>query len=198
MNDSPSEICIPATSEPLDIASLFGNHHPIEVDVGSGKGRFLLARAAAHPGVNFIGIERQHRRVAKVASKTARANLTNIRLLHAEIRFALEMRLTDAAVQAFYIFFPDPWPKRRHHPRRLINGDFLKLLHRKLAPGGDIHFATDHHDYFETVSELFAETSLFTPCEPFMPIPSEQTDFELLFAAKGKSANRCSFRKPLM
>lgn len=179
----------------LDLAELFKGSRPVEVDVGSGKGRFLLARASTFPEIGFIGIERQRRRIEKVATKTSRAELKNIRLLHAEIRFAVEMMLPDDAVQTFYIFFPDPWPKRKHNPRRLVNADFLKLLHRKLQPGGCIHFATDHEDYFAAVQPLFVSSPLFTTCPPFIPTPEEQTDFELLFASDGKNANRVSLEK---
>ena len=178
---------------PLDPATLFGRHRPLEVDIGSGKGRFLLARAAACPEVDFIGTERQRRRVDKVATKAARAGLANIRLLHTEIDFALERLLPDQAVSTFYIFYPDPWPKRRHHPRRLINADFIHLLHRKLQPHGHVHFATDDLDYFAAAEPLFATSPRFARCAPFIPAPAEQTDFELLFAAQGKHANRCSF-----
>jgi len=191
----PIEIPIAPDPAPLDPEMVFGNRQPLEVDIGSGKGRFLLARAAAYPDVNFIGIERQRRRVGKVAAKAARAGLGNIRLLHTEIGFALDRLLPDQAVRTFYIFYPDPWPKRKHHPRRLINADFLKLLHRKLRPDGHVHFATDHQDYFEAAAPRFLASPLFTPCEPFIPTPAEQTDFELLFAAQGKHANRCSFAK---
>ncbi len=195
MKLSPPPIKIPIATKPalLDPDAIFGCQRPLEIDIGSGKGRFLLARAAAYPDVNFIGIERQQRRVEKVASKAARAGLANIRLLNTEIRFALELLLPDRAVRTFYIFYPDPWPKRRHHPRRLINADFVRLLHRKLQPHGHVHFATDHLDYFAAAAPLFEASPLFARCTTFMPTPGEQTDFELLFAAQGKLANRCSF-----
>jgi tRNA (guanine-N7-)-methyltransferase len=193
---SPSsliEIPVAPKPAPLDPDTIFGCSQPLEVDIGSGKGRFLLARAAAHPEVNFLGIERQRRRVEKVASKAVRAGLDNIRLLDTEIRFALETLLPDHTVVTFYIFYPDPWPKRRHHPRRLVSADFVELLHRKLQPSGRVHFATDDQDYFATAAPLFHASPLFTPCELFIPCPPEQTAFELLFAAQGKHANRCSF-----
>jgi tRNA (guanine-N7-)-methyltransferase len=196
VTDHPPSIEIPVSAhpDPLDLEGIFGNL-PVEVDVGSGKGRFLLARAAAHPDTGFLGIERQRRRVDKVAGKATRAGLGNIRLLHTEIRFAIDTMLADDTIRTFYVFFPDPWPKRKHNPRRLVNAEFLKLLHRKLQPGGCIHFATDHEDYFAAVEPLFAHSPLFTPCPPFVPGPAEQTDFELLFAADGKTANRLSLQK---
>jgi len=109
-----------------------------------------------------------------------------------DIHEALETQIPEASVQTFYIFYPDPWPKRRHHCRRLINAEFLVLLHRKLRPDGHVHFATDDLDYFAAATPVFLASPLFTPIAPFIPQPDEQTDFELLFAAVGKHANRCS------
>ena len=180
---------------PLDPATLFGRHRPLEVDIGSGKGRFLLARAAACPEVDFIGIERQRRRVDKVATKAARAGLANIRLLHTEIDFALERLLPDQAVSTFYIFYPDPWPKRRHHRRRLFDAAFLDALSNTLMPRGCIHLATDHLDYFESIRRLLAGDARFVEREPFVTSDEERTDFELIFLQQNKPIGRCSFAK---
>jgi tRNA (guanine-N7-)-methyltransferase len=181
---------------PLDFAALFGPVRNIEVDVGCGKGRFLLARAAAHPDTGFIGIERQRRRVDKLAAHTTRDGLSNLRILHTEIHQAISLLLPNESIRTFYIFFPDPWPKRRHHPRRLISAGFLALLYRKLHPGGCLHFATDDDAYAAAAAEAFQSAKLFIPCPPFMPIPEERTDFELIFAAAGKTPHRHSLQKP--
>ncbi len=195
--DAYPGIVVPVVSctAPLASPALFGGEMPLEVDAGCGKGRFLLARAAAFPAVGFIGIERQQRRVAKIAKKAAQAGLRNLRLLHADIRFAVEGLIPDGAVRCFYLFFPDPWPKRRHHIRRLLHADTLALLHRKLTPGGQIHFATDHDDYYRAVQALFDIAPGFDPAPPFIPAPEERTDFELIFAGQGKTALRRSLCK---
>ncbi len=180
----------------VDSTFFFKNRErALEIDAGCGKGRFLLARAKAHPQTDFIGIERQRRRVDSILRKAARAKSQNIHLLHTDIRFALEMMIPDQRVQTLYLFFPDPWPKRRHHLRRLVTPDFLKSVHQKLIPGGCIHFATDHEEYAETVCRIFSASPGFSSCLPFTPAPEEQTDFELMFASQGYSAHRYSLTK---
>ncbi|MFU8780399.1 MAG: tRNA (guanosine(46)-N7)-methyltransferase TrmB [Kiritimatiellia bacterium] len=174
---------------------LFGNQNPLEIDAGSGKGRFLLARAQSFPQINFLGIERQKNRVLKVARKAARAQLHNIRLVQADIAFLLAHLIPDNAIQTLYVFYPDPWPKRRHHNRRLIQPAFLDLAATKLAPGGKIHFATDDIDYAAFASKHFQQHAILKPCPPFQPSPDEKTDFELLFEQHGRYANRYSVQK---
>lgn len=176
---------------------LFGNHNPLEIDAGSGKGRFLLARAQNNPAVNFIGIERQNNRVQKVARKAARANLQNVRLVKAEITFILENLIPDDAIQTLYVFYPDPWPKRRHHNRRLMRPAFLDLACRKLQHGGKLHFATDNVDYAAVAKQHLEHHHTLQPCPPFQPTLTEKTDFELIFEAHGLYANRFSVQKPL-
>ena len=169
--------------------------NPLEVDVGSGKGRFLVARAAEYPGVNFLGIERQYARVWKTARKIERAGLGNVRLARVEAFEGMGQLLAPESVATVYIFFPDPWPKRRHHRRRLVNAGFLDMLHQKLMLGGEIHFATDHDGYAEAAARVFRADERFEEIAPFMPTENERTDFELIFLEQGKCANRVSVRK---
>lgn len=180
-----------------NIAQLFGNENPLEIDAGSGKGRFLLARATRHPHVNHLAIERQKNRIEKVARKAARAHCQNIRLIQAEITFILENMISDNAVQTLYVFYPDPWPKRRHHNRRLMQSAFLDLATRKLQPGGKLHFATDNLDYADVAKRHLENHHTLQPCAPFLPQPDEKTDFELIFEAHGLFANRFSVLKPV-
>jgi tRNA (guanine-N7-)-methyltransferase len=175
---------------------IFGNHNPIEIDAGSGKGRFLLARAQDHPKTNFIGIEWQNKRVHKVAKKAFRADCQNIRLVRTEITFLLENLIADNTIQTLYVFYPDPWPKRRHHNRRLMQPAFLQLAASKLQPGGKLHFATDNVAYASATQKIMEEQDLLQPCAPFIPAPHEKTDFELLFEKQGLLANRLSLQKP--
>jgi tRNA (guanine-N7-)-methyltransferase len=177
------------------IGNLFPGDQPLEVDIGSGKGRFILARAATHPNIRFLGIERQANRIYKVAKKAHRQGITNMRLILAEATDALEVLLPDAGVATFYLFFPDPWPKRRHHRRRLINVDFLDLIHRKLQSGGALHFATDHQDYADVVARLFNEDSRFESIPEFQPTEEERTDFELVFSGLKKPITRLSIKR---
>jgi len=182
------------TNGPLNLAALFGSHTSLEVDVGCGKGRFLIARAAAHPNVNFLGIERRLKRVIKVAAKIRRSGLVNARILHAEAAHAVCCLLPPGSVDCFYVFFPDPWPKRRHQRRRLFCPAMLDAFHRALRPGGAIHVATDDVGYFQQITSLFAHDERFETIAPFLPTEAEQTEFELTFFRIGKPVQRCSYR----
>lgn len=180
---------------PFPVASFFDDpSRPLEVDLGSGKGRFLLAHAAKHPGVNFLGIDRMLRRIRKVDNRARRLDLSNIRLFRCEGYYAVTYLLPAASVDTCYVFFPDPWPKARHESHRIFNGPFLDGLHRALRSGGVLHFATDHAPYFEAVAPELAADPRFEEVPPFVPPPDEQTDFELYYA-RSVPIHRLSLRK---
>jgi len=171
--------------------------HPerrLEIDLGCGKGRFLLAHAAKNPETNFLGIDRMLRRIRKVDNRARRLDLGNIRLMRVEAYYAVAHLLPPASVDAYYIFFPDPWPKARHESHRLFNPLFLDALCRTLAPGGIAHVATDHLPYFDQLSGIFAGDARFAPVEPFVPPEDEQTDFERYYIGS-KPIGRLSVRK---
>ncbi|HAL92426.1 MAG TPA: tRNA (guanosine(46)-N7)-methyltransferase TrmB [Verrucomicrobia bacterium] len=180
---------------PLPVREWFA--HPerrLEIDLGCGKGRFLLARAAKNPETNFLGIDRMLRRIRKVDNRARRLDLGHVRLMRVEAYYAVAHLLPPASVDAYYIFFPDPWPKARHEEHRLFNQRFLDALHRTLAPGGVAHVATDHQPYFEQLSEIFAGDARFAPVAPYVPPEDEQTDFERYYVAT-KPIGRLSVRK---
>lgn len=180
---------------PLPVQGYFEHpEHRFEVDLGCGKGRFLLAHAARHPDTNYLGIDRMLRRIRKVDNRARRLNLGNIRLLRVEAYYAVAHLLPPASVNAYYIFFPDPWPKARHEGHRLFNAQFLDALFRTMASGGVVHAATDHLPYFEQLSEVFAGDPRFTPIEPFVPSEAEQTDFEKFYIEQ-KPIGRLSVRR---
>jgi len=195
-NDAPS-LLLPHDRfvDVLRPAALFGNAHPCEVDVGCGKGRFLRARAATRPGVNFLGVDRMRGRMHKLDRKLVRDGLRNVRLVQLEAAYVVERMLPPESVRAYYVFFPDPWPKRRHHRRRLFGPAFLDAVHRTLEPDGRIHVATDHLDYFATIRDVLEADPRFDETAAFEPAAEERTDFELIFAGQGKPIGRCSFRK---
>ena len=178
--------------EPFETRDLFGRECPIEVDVGCGKGRFLLEHAARNPDTYFLGIDRMLRRIRKIIRKAERRRLCNVRLMRMDAYYAVAHLLPANAVSTYYIFFPDPWPKKRHHDNRLFNATFLDALFRTLLPEGQIHFATDHLPYYAEVHDLLRADARFEEIPAYIPPDEEKTDFELQFIEH--PIGRCSFR----
>jgi tRNA (guanine-N7-)-methyltransferase len=186
-------IALPDIITPIPVDDLFDPGKPLEVDVGCGDGRFLLAHATAHPERQFLGIERLLGRIRKVDRKIGRLGLTNVRLIRLEALYSLKYLLPPGRVSVFYIFFPDPWPKRRHHKRRLFCPDFLDLLASRLTPGGRVEIATDHLDYFAAIRKLFAADTRFREVPHTPRGEAEQTDFEQFFLRQGAPIGACAF-----
>ena len=179
---------------PLPLERYFDGR-ALQVDVGCGKGRFLLARAAAHPETNFLGIDRMLRRIRKVDNRVRRSRLDNVRLFRIDAYYAVAHLLPPDSVSAYYVFFPDPWPKKRHHDNRLFNPRFMDAVFRTMKLGAELHFATDHLPYFEEVHAAMQQDSRFEEIPAFEPSDLEKTDFELYYI-QHKPIGRCSFRKP--
>jgi tRNA (guanine-N7-)-methyltransferase len=129
------------------VIDLFPNRHPFELEIGSGKGRFLLERAAKHPERNFLGIDYAWRFLREGHQRVAQRGLTNLRFYKAEGGDVVNHLIPDESVEIFHIYFPDPWPKRQQRKRRLLTPDFFELLHRRLQPGGRLELATDNFEY---------------------------------------------------
>lgn len=180
--------------DPLDWRALFADAtRPLEIDVGCGKGGFLLWAAATQPAANFLGVERQLVRLRKVARKIHTRQLPNVRLLRVEAGYLVGKLVPARSVTAYHVFFPDPWPKRRHHPRRLFQPAFVAELHRTLQPGGAVNVATDDLDYFAHIQKVMRESGLFHEIAA-VPLPVEaQTEFEKIFLAQGKTIGRAKF-----
>ncbi len=143
---------------PLDLLTIFGRVAPLHVDLGCGDGSFLCELAQRYPDQNFLGTERLVGRVAKSCQKSA--DLENVRVLNVESSYAVRYLLPAGSVETFYLLFPDPWPKRRHHRRRIVNTDFLDSIHRALENGGVLQIATDQFDYFRHIERLADASSL--------------------------------------
>lgn len=180
--------------DPYDFKHAFPHpERPLEIDIGSGKGRFLVARSGKYPEINFMGIERQLGRVNSSGRRCERAGRDNVRLFRMEGYYAINYLMPADYVATYYFFFPDPWPKERHHDHRLFNPSFMDALHRTLESGGCLHVATDHEPYFVEIHAMLQADSRFEEMEAFQPDDAERTDFELIFSHK--KIGRCSFRK---
>ena len=171
--------------ERIDPAQLFPKVRPLEVELGSGDGAFLVQYAVAHPERNFIGVERLLGRLRKIDRKARRAGLVNLRAVRIESAYFLGYLLPAHAAAALHIYFPDPWPKRKHQRHRLIKESFPALAHQALAPGGKIYLRTDDPDYFDQMLRVFEASGLFRATETPQALAEVRTSFELDFNARG-------------
>jgi len=195
MESGTSIICPPSWTETLSLDALFGVSARLEVDIGCGKGRFLIARAGRDPKTLFLGIDRQLKRLRKADRKVRREQIENVRLLRIEAAYAVRHLLPPESVSVFYIFFPDPWPKRRHRARRLFKPDFLDALARCMVGDAVLHVATDHAEYADQIDSLFREDERFAANAPFLPTEDEQTEFQQLFERQSAPIRRMAFRR---
>ena len=163
----------------------FDLSRPLEIEVGCGKGKFLTERARENPDCDFLGIERMLERVRLFDGKCRRGKIDNAKVLRLEALYTFHYLLPEHHARTVYVFFPDPWPKKKHHSHRLFGPLFLNALWKRLEIGGKLEFATDHKEYFEVVKECFAGDKRFIEVEP-MPRPKEVwTEFETMFREQG-------------
>jgi tRNA (guanine-N7-)-methyltransferase len=163
---------------PLDFVALFGRDAPVHLEIGFGNGEALAAMAAAHPQNNYLGIEVHRPGVGVLLRRIEAEGLTNVRVACTDAKELLERCIPESSLSAVYIFFPDPWHKKRHHKRRLVQAEFVALLARKLKPGGLLHLATDWEDYAQHMLAVLAGTAAFENlAEPgaFTPRPENRT-----------------------
>jgi tRNA (guanine-N7-)-methyltransferase len=138
-------------------SDIFGNDYPLEIDLGCGDGSFLIEMAQHYPERNFLGVERLLGRVRGVCKRIQELGLTNVKVLRLESQYTLKYLLEPHSVSRLHLLCPDPWPKARHHKRRLVQQEFLHILHQVLKPGGEFLFKTDHPNYYEWVLEQVEE-----------------------------------------
>jgi tRNA (guanine-N7-)-methyltransferase len=178
----------------LDLAELFPKSQPLEIELGCGDASFLVAYAGRHPEKNFIGVERLLGRIAKLDRKGRRAGLTNLRGVRIESSYFLRWLLPPHSASALHIYFPDPWPKKRHRKNRLINENFPALARAALAPAGKIFLRTDAPDYFAQMTEVFGASKGFQKIETPLELVELVTDFERDFNARGIQTLRASYQ----
>ena len=177
----------------IDPARLFPKEQPLEVELGSGDGSFLVEYARQHPERNFLGVERLLGRLRKLDRKGRLAGMTNLRGLRIESSYLLRYLLPAQLVMALHIYFPDPWPKRKHRRHRLINEEFPSLAHRVLKPGGRVFLRTDDAKYFEQMLAVFKPSPLFAEIQTPQELAHVLTDFERDFRARGIGTRRAAY-----
>jgi len=182
--------------------------HPerrFEIEIGSGKGTFLLQQAEVSPETNYLGIEWAGEFYAYAADRIRRRGLTNVRMLRADATEFLRWRVPDGVASVIHLYFSDPWPKSRHHKRRVVQDRFLAEAHRVLAPGGELRVVTDHDDYWAWMEERFAR---WAPVSggAFERLPFERpssagagevvgTNFERKYAREGRPFHAVILRR---
>jgi tRNA (guanine-N7-)-methyltransferase len=187
------EIPVMDPTVPLPLETYCGNS-PVELEIGCGNGRFLAAQAKKNPEIQYIGIERMLGRVRKLNRKAERLPTRNLHALRLEAFYTLYYLLPEHRLRTVYVFFPDPWPKRRHQRNRLFSPLFLDALWMSLESGGVIQIATDHQDYYQEIKKTFAASSRFKEVPAMTRSEEEQTDFEQLFLKQGLPIGACAYQ----
>jgi tRNA (guanine-N7-)-methyltransferase len=181
---------------PLSPERLFGRPCPLEIELGVGKGRFLLEWASACPEIGLLGVERARSYALLAAGRAARRGLANVRLVHSTAEDVLFRCLAPASVAAFHVYFSDPWPKKRHQKRRFFRPDNVARVAEVLRPGGLLRVKTDHRAYAAVIAAVIGAEPRFAPVpveEAFANVPP--THFEIKYTREGREFTRLAFRR---
>ncbi len=190
-----------AEGDSLDFSEIFPErpNQPVEIEIGVGKGTFLMDRAKRRPDVNFLGIEYAKSYAVYVADRARRAEFENVRMLCADASGVFRKALADASVMRVHIYFPDPWPKRRHNFRRLVQPAFIDQVQRVVRPGGQLLLVTDHRDYFEQMQRTMNNRPGWAVTEyPNLHEDSPYvvgTNFERKYVREGRPIFKMAFLK---
>jgi tRNA (guanine-N7-)-methyltransferase len=169
----------------LDLRELFGNDHRVVLEIGSGKGRFLIGSAIEQPEANFIGVEKSLHYHRVIRERVAKRNLANVRLINHDAFLVLRDMLPAASIDEIHVYFPDPWPRKREQKRRIIRAEVMQLIARVLVPGGSGIYVTDHREYFEAAAPVIEQ---FFRTERRVPKPDDpaRTNYEAKYRAEGR------------
>ncbi len=188
------DITLPADclDAPIDWPRLFGNDNPVEVEIGTGKGTFLINAARANPQTNYLGIEWANKYYKYAADRARRWDLANIRMIRCDAKDFITRHTAPQSIQTLHIYFPDPWPKKRHHKRRLFDANFVAAALQALIPLGRLHVVTDYKEYFDIIEPLLAacdqfQLSDFTPRDTAQLGEWVGTNFERKYLAQGRT-----------
>lgn len=178
----------------LDLRQLFGNDQPVVLEIGSGKGRFLLSTAAERPDLNLIGIEKSLHYHRVIRDRVMKRSITNIRLINHDGFLVLKDMIPDASIHEIHVYFPDPWPRKREKKRRIIRPEVLREMRRVLVDGGLGVYVTDHQEYFEEAAphveaEFRSERRIPGPDDP------PRTNYEAKYRAEGRPIYEIRFWK---
>jgi len=185
---------------PLDWSRVFGNGNPVEIEVGFGKGLFLVSSGCARPGTNFFGIEIERKYTLFTATRLAKRGLRNVKVAACDARWFLEAHVKAGSVAAVHVYFPDPWWKNRHRKRRLFTEPFAAQCARVLAGGGHLHLVSDVETYFAETVSMLAQVDVLTPSRPAEVKDPEHemdflTNFERKYRRQGRSIHRGLWRR---
>lgn len=184
------------TSIPLVWSEIFGRDAPTDIEIGSGKGKFLNELAALHPERNLLAVERSAKYQRLCCDRAARRGLTNVRLVRTTGEDLLLRLLAEDSVDTFYVLFSDPWPKKRHHKRRFIKTETVAEMGRALVPGGRVLIKSDHEDYATVIGDVLANPPGFEQLDPdraFAGLPV--TGFERKYLAEGRKIHAFALQK---
>ena len=173
----------------IEWARFFGNDHPVEIDVGSGRGLFLVTAGMANPDINYLGIELDYKEGRRAAKRLMKREMANVRVLGGDVHAAFDKLIPPHSISAVHIYFPDPWWKRKHKKRRLFTDQFANQLAVVLEPAGLVHSWTDVSDYFDVIAALMGQHAMFETLRP--PVEREAThdmDFQTSFERKKRKA----------
>lgn len=197
----PDRLILPdAITGPISWPDLFGNDHPVELEVGSGKGLFLANAAQARPGHNFFGIELARKYARRAADRATKLDLPNVRVLAGDARLTMNRFVPDRSLVAVHVYFPDPWWKARHKKRRVFAEPLVRDIERTLTPGGDLHVVTDVGDYFGVIEALMATRDQFAQ-QPLPEVAEPRhdldylTSFERKYRIEGRPIYRAHYRR---
>jgi len=190
----------PADGEVVDPMAYFSSPGPFELEIGSGKGGFLLSRARGHPEIRLLGIEWANKYYKYSADRMARWKLENVRVMRADAKIFVTHHLPPDCLDVLHVYHPDPWPKKRHHKRRLIQADFVESSVRALKIGARMLVQTDHAEYFEQMDGLLAGHAALRTipwdqagCEPDNDWGG--TNFEIKYAREGRAIYRVAVER---
>ncbi len=191
---------LPASPKTICPRELFGNDRPIELEIGTGKGGFLLQQARDHEDRNYLGIEWANKYFKLAADRMARWGVGNVRMIRCDAKVFVMRCLSEASITALHVHHPDPWPKKRHHRRRLFDAAFVDAAAKALADGGVLDVQTDHAEYFEQIQSVLRaqpdlEETLFARQNQDESDAVFETIFQIKYQREGREIYRLTYRR---